>query len=101
MRCYEWTSERDDLSAVQCVLAYRDVDDLQQALNINVVGTFAVTKGLLPMLKRGSKKTIVNISSDAASLTHMSKLGHAKDPVDSGQALSYKASKVALNMGKW
>lgn len=52
------------------------------------------------MLKRSSKKTIVNISSDAASLTHMTNLGHAEDPVDSGQALSYKASKVALNMGK-
>lgn len=80
--------------------AHRDIDDLQQALNINVVGTFAVTKGLLPMLKQGSKKTIVNISSDAASLTHATNLGHAKDPVDSGQALSYKASKVAVNMGK-
>ena len=53
------------------------------------------------MLKSGDKKTIVNISSDAASLTHMSNLGNASDPEDSGQALSYKASKVALNMGKW
>ena len=80
--------------------ACRDIDDLQQVLNINVVGSFAVTKGLLPMLKRGSKKTIVNISSDAACLTLMSSMGHADDPVDAGMALSYKASKVALNMGE-
>ena len=90
----------DVLLVTRHIHACRDVDDLQQALNINVVGTFAVTKGLLPMLKRGCKKTIVNISSDAASLTHMTTLGHANDPVDSGQALSYKASKVALNMGR-
>lgn len=81
-------------------LCCRDVDDLQQVLNINVVGTFAVTKALLPMLKKGTRKTIVNISSDAACLTLMYNMGHAKDPVDSGMALSYKASKVAVNMGE-
>ena len=67
---------------------------------INVVGTFAVTKAFLPMLKRGNKKTIVNISSDAACLTLMYSMIHAKDGMDAGMGLSYKASKCAVNMGK-
>lgn len=67
---------------------------------INVVGTFAVTKAFLPMLKSGNKKTIVNISSDAACLTLMYSMIHAKDGMDAGMGLSYKASKVAVNMGK-
>ncbi len=67
---------------------------------INVVGTFAVTKAFLPMLKSGNKKTIVNISSDAACLTLMYSMIHAKDGMDAGMGLSYKASKVAVNMGE-
>ena len=78
----------------------RDIDDLQQVLMINVVGTFAVTKAFLPMLKRGNKKTIVNISSDAACLTLMYSMIHAKDGMDAGMGLGYKASKCAVNMGK-
>lgn len=78
----------------------RDVDDLRQVLMINVVGTFTVTKAFLPMLKSGNKKTIVNISSDAACLTLMYSMIHAKDGMDAGMGLSYKASKVAVNMGK-
>jgi len=73
---------------------------LRQVLMINVVGTFAVTKAFLPMLKSGSKKTIVNISSDAACLTLMYSMIHAKDGMDAGMGLSYKASKVAVNMGE-
>ena len=78
----------------------RDVDDLQQVLNINVVGTFAVTKAFLPLLKAGHKRTIVNISSDAACLTLMYSMIHAKDGLDAGKGLSYKASKCAVNMRK-
>lgn len=78
----------------------RDVDDLQQVLMINVVGTFAVTKAFLPMLKHGRKKTIVNISSDAASLTLMNSYLHDPDAIDGGKGLSYKASKCAVNMRK-
>lgn len=78
----------------------RDIDDLRQVLMINVVGTFAVTKAFLPMLKSGNKKTIVNISSDAACLTLMYSMIHAKDGMDAGMGLSYKASKCAVNMGK-
>ncbi len=73
---------------------------MRQVLMINVVGTFAVTKAFLPMLKSGNKKTIVNISSDAACLTLMYSMIHAKDGMDAGMGLSYKASKVAVNMGE-
>lgn len=73
---------------------------MQQVLMINVVGTFAVTKAFLPMLKSSNKKTIVNISSDAACLTLMYSMIHVKDGMDAGMGLSYKASKVAVNMGE-
>lgn len=70
------------------------------ALNINVVGTFAVTKAFLPLLKRGEKKTIMNITSDAACLSLMASQLKVKEPIDAGLGLSYKASKAALNMRK-
>lgn len=76
----------------------QDIDDLRQVLMINVVGTFAVTKAFLPMLKSSNKKTIVNISSDAACLTLMFSMIDAEDGMDAGMGLSYKASKVAVNM---
>ena len=82
-----------------CVPCCRDVDDLVNALNINVVGTWAVTKAFLPLLKKGNQKTILNITSDAACLSLMAAQLQKEEPmVDVGMALSYKASKAALNM---
>ena len=77
----------------------RDLEDLKAVLLTNVVGTFAVTKALLPLLKQGNKKTIVNISSDAACLSQNASFIHDDKPSDAGMALSYRTSKVAVNMG--
>lgn len=69
-------------------------------LRVNVVGTFTVTQLLLPLLKKGNKKTIINISSNAASLSqnfsNISKPGVS----DASLALSYRVAKVGVNMGK-
>lgn len=65
----------------------------------NVVGTFAVTKAFLPLLKQGKKKVIVNMSSDAGCLTQNASFIHDNQPSDAGMALSYRTSKVAINMG--
>lgn len=66
----------------------------------NVIGTFAVTKAFLPLLKQGKKKVIVNMSSDAGCLTQNAPFIHDNQPSDAGMALSYRTSKVAVNMGE-
>lgn len=78
----------------------RELEDLKQVLLTNVVGTFAVTKAFLPLLKQGKKKVIVNMSSDAGCLTQNASFIHDNKPSDAGMALSYRTSKVAVNMGK-
>lgn len=81
-------------------LLYRDIEDMKAVLLTNVVGTFAVTKAFLPLLKQGKMKTIFNISSDAACLTQNASFIDDDSPSDAAMALSYRTSKVAVNMGK-
>lgn len=83
-----------------CSVICRDLEDLKHVLLTNVVGTFAVTKAFLPLLKSGKKRTIINMSSDAGCLTQNASFIHDDSPSDAGMALSYRASKVAVNMGK-
>ena len=78
----------------------RDLDDFKQVLLINVVGTFSVTKTFLPLLKAGKRKTIIHISSNAASLSRNYTHIHQDGLSEGSLALSYRASKVAINMGK-
>ncbi len=78
----------------------RELEDLKHVLLTNVVGTFAVTKAFLPLLKSGKKRTIINMSSDAGCLTQNASFINDDRPSDAGMALSYRASKVAVNMGK-
>lgn len=77
----------------------REVEDLQHVLTVNVVGTFAVTKAFLPLLRIGARKTIVNISSDAACHSQNASFIHSAKPSEGGVGLSYRTSKAALNMG--
>ncbi len=69
-------------------------------LLVNVVGTFCVTKSVLHLLKLGTKKTIVHISSNAASLSRNHAYIQQEGLTEANLALSYRASKVAINMGK-
>ena len=73
---------------------------MKTVLLTNVVGTFAVTKAFLPLLKQGKMKTILNISSDAGCLSQNASFIHDDSPSDAGMALSYRTSKVAVNMGQ-
>lgn len=77
----------------------RSIDEFIQVLMVNVVGTFAVTKSFLPLLKRGNKKTIVNISSNAASLSRNFACIQKPSVSDASLALSYRVAKVGVNMG--
>ena len=78
----------------------RDPEDFKQVLLINVVGTFAVTQAFLPLLKGGKKKTIIHISSNAASLSRTYAYVEQEGLTEASLALSYRASKAAINMGR-
>lgn len=69
-------------------------------LMVNVIGTFSVTKSCLPLLQKGNKKTIINISSNAASLSRNFSHIHQPGVSDASLALSYRVAKVGVNMGE-
>ncbi len=64
-----------------------DIEACMNSYDINTLGPMRVVKHFLPLLEKGTKQSIVNISSDAASLTH----AYSGD-------YPYGLSKVALNM---
>lgn len=78
----------------------RTVQDFTEVLLTNVLGTFSVTRSFLPSLKAGHKKVIVHISSNAASLSRNQSGIREGGCTDASLALSYRASKVAVNMRK-
>ncbi|DBB13667.1 TPA: hypothetical protein ACH3X3_000686 [Trebouxia sp. C0006] len=79
-------------------VAQQSIDDFKQVLLVNVVGTFCVTKSVLHLLRLGTKKTIVHISSNAASLSRNHAYIQQEGLTEANLALSYRASKVAINM---
>jgi NAD(P)-dependent dehydrogenase (short-subunit alcohol dehydrogenase family) len=72
------------------VLSDLDLSDgsVQKMMEVNALGPMRVTQQFLPLLRHGTRKRIVNISSEAASLTNNWRTdGHG-----------YCMSKTALNM---
>lgn len=63
-----------------------DLDVVREAAETNLYGPWRLTQALLPALRRSRHARIVNVSSEAASLTNMG-----------GGTPAYTASKVALN----
>jgi len=61
--------------------------DLEQAFRVNSIGPVAVAQALLPNLRAGSRRTIVNLSSGLGSISENT----------SGGWIAYRASKTALN----
>ena len=72
-----------------------DVDILRRTYETNVFGVFAVTKVLLPLLKKSDAGRIVNLSSGLGSLTQNSDPSWMFAAV---KPLAYNSSKAALNM---
>lgn len=65
-----------------------DFDDVMRTLDVNTVGPMRVTQALLPNLRLGGAKKIINITSNLGSIT---------DNTD-GRFYGYRESKAALNM---
>ena len=65
-----------------------DMAQLSRFFEINSVGPLRVTQALLPNLRRGKDKLVLNMSSNLGSITNNT----------SGGAYGYRASKTALNM---
>ncbi len=65
-----------------------DFDLMQKVVNVNALGALRVTAALLPLLRKGAGKTIVNITSEAGSIADCERTGW----------FGYCMSKAANNM---
>jgi NAD(P)-dependent dehydrogenase (short-subunit alcohol dehydrogenase family) len=65
-----------------------DEEEMREVFAINAIAPLLVAKALLPSLRAGRQKKIINISSDMASIAHNS----------GGSSYGYRGSKAALNM---
>eukprot|EP01132_Coremiostelium_polycephalum_P002378 gene2378-2940_t len=67
---------------------------LKETMDVNFYGTFLTTQSFLPLLRNGTKKTIVNVSSVLGSLTAAVDKSHYNYGIPT---FSYSASKSAIN----
>ena len=65
-----------------------DLDDALRTFAVNALGSLRVTRAVMPMLRRGSRKCLVHISSGLGSIGDNT----------SGGLYGYRMSKAALNM---
>ncbi|EXJ75459.1 uncharacterized protein A1O5_02155 [Cladophialophora psammophila CBS 110553] len=67
------------------------MDNLRYAFEVNVEAVHETTAALLPLLKKGAGKQVVNISTTVGSISQAEGFAQAPFP-------AYKVSKAALNM---
>jgi NAD(P)-dependent dehydrogenase (short-subunit alcohol dehydrogenase family) len=72
----------------EALLGELDFDAIRLAYDVNAVGPLRVIQAFLPLLERGERKLIVNVSSEAGSLQHSWR----------DRSYGYCMSKAALNM---
>lgn len=68
---------------------------VRQVMEVNFIGTLAVTQAMLPLLHKAPQGRIVNLSSSLGSLTLN---GDPASPYYANQFIGYNASKAATNM---
>jgi NAD(P)-dependent dehydrogenase (short-subunit alcohol dehydrogenase family) len=71
-----------------------DLKTLRATYETNVFGAFAVTRAMLPLLRRSAPSRIINQSSTLGSL---GKLSDPDSPQYGTNLLAYNSSKTALN----
>jgi len=71
-----------------------DPQTLRQTYEVNVFGTVSLTQAMMPLLRNGDAKVIVNVSSELGSLAL-----HSEPDFRYGKAnlFAYNSSKAALN----
>ncbi|EIE23424.1 C-signal [Coccomyxa subellipsoidea C-169] len=76
-------------------------EEFRDILMINTLGPFLVTQAFLPLIRKGSKKQIVNISSTLGSIGEEAKMlgpeANEQLLVMASNQVGYRASKAALN----
>ncbi len=65
-----------------------DFDLMLKVINVNALGALRVTAALLPLLRKGQEKTVINLSSEAGSIQDCERVGW----------FGYCMSKSANNM---
>lgn len=71
-----------------------DIEILRRTYDTNVFGVFAVTKAMLPLLRKSDAGRIVNLSSGLGSLAQNSDPNYEYAQI---KLLAYNSSKTALN----
>ena len=71
------------------------IDAVRKVMEVNFIGTLAVTQAMLPLLRAAPEGRIVNLASSLGSLTLN---GDPASPYYANQFIGYNASKAALNM---
>lgn len=71
-----------------------DIGVLRETFEVNVIGLAAVTKAMLPLLRKAKAARIVNVSSRLGSMTAMRDW---EAPIAMMNLLAYNASKAAVN----
>lgn len=71
------------------------VEAVRRVMEVNFIGTLAVTQAMLPLLRAAPGATIVNLSSSMGSLAENA---DPEAPYYSQRFIGYNASKAALNM---
>ena len=82
----------------------RPLDMIQKTLNTNALGPIIVFRAFYPLLKAGSKKTVINISSNSGSITEHQQTASNREqrgPLYHEAGLGYAMSKAAINMGEF
>ncbi|RLQ88349.1 SDR family oxidoreductase [Notoacmeibacter ruber] len=75
--------------------ATASIDAVRHVMEVNFIGTLAVTQAMLPLLQAAPEGRIVNLSSSLGSLTLN---GDPDSAYYSQRYIGYNASKAALNM---
>jgi NAD(P)-dependent dehydrogenase (short-subunit alcohol dehydrogenase family) len=68
---------------------------VRRIIDVNFIGTLAVTQAMMPLLRKSAAGRIVNLSSSLGSLTVN---GDRSSPYYAARLIGYNASKAALNM---
>ncbi|MFQ1699501.1 SDR family NAD(P)-dependent oxidoreductase [Loktanella agnita] len=71
------------------------IDAVRKVIEVNFIGTLAVTQAMLPLLRQSDAARIINLSSSLGSLTLN---GDPASAYYANQFIGYNASKAALNM---